>query len=244
MPAHLYTNLTTKKQYKYPFILLGLYLTFLLATVCLAGKLTLIKDLLLPGGIFAFPLTFVICDIVGEVYGYAYPRLFIWIGIAAELFFSIIVIIVSHLASPEYFKDASAYPVVFDPTLRYVVSGLSGLLVGEFVNVYLLAKWKILFKGKLFVLRSLISTALGQASLTIIVDVLNYTGKIPFLELIHMMYAGYFWKILFAVILVFPAWLIVKYLKKSEQIDYYDFNTNFNPFKVSLNNSFDAPVRA
>ena len=104
------------------------------------------------------------------------------------------------------------------------------LLVGEFANVYLLAKWKIYLKGKFFILRSLLSTAFGQACLTIIVDILNYLGKLSDHGLEWMMLCGYFWKMCCAVIMVFPAWLLVKYLKRVENIDYYDINTNFNPF--------------
>jgi uncharacterized integral membrane protein (TIGR00697 family) len=191
--------------------------------------------MLVPGGIFVFPITFCICDIVGEVYGYAYPRLFIWIGILAELIFSLLIITVSHLPSPEFFTQAEAYQIVFNPTLRYVGSGLIGLLVGEFTNVYLLAKWKIFLRGKFFIFRSLVSTAFGQALLTIIVDVLNYFGKLNDSSLLWMMFCGYLWKMCFAVLMVFPAWLLVKFLKKVENIDYYDFNTNFNPFAFNLN---------
>lgn len=224
------------KQYKFPYIFLGLYLTFLLSTVCLANKITLIGDLILPGGIFAFVFTFTICDIVGEVYGYAYPRLFIWVGIIAELFFSLIVTVVSHGSSRQYISHPEAYQVVFDPTFRYVISGLIALLIGEFANVYLLAKWKIYLRGRFFVARSLVSTALGQGCLTIVVDILNYTGKLSTHDLISMMISGYLWKMSFAVILVFPAWLLVRFLKKSEGIDYYDINTNFNPFIFNLEN--------
>ena len=103
-------------------------------------------------------MTFAICDIVGEVYGYAYPRLFIWIGVLAEFIFSFIVISVSHLPASDFFSQADSYQVVFDPTIRYVASGLAGLLVGELTNVYLLAKWKVFLKGKFFILRSLLST--------------------------------------------------------------------------------------
>src|SRR5437016_5169568 len=92
-----FTFLPQKGQYKYPYLLLGLFLTCLLSTVCLANRLTLVGDLLLPGGIFVFVFTFCICDVVGEVYGYAYPRLFIWIGVFAELLFSLVVTGVSHL---------------------------------------------------------------------------------------------------------------------------------------------------
>src|SRR5579884_4135603 len=93
----VFESLARKQQYKYPYIFLGFYLTFMLSTVCMASKITIVGDLLLPGGIFAFPFTFCICDIVGEVYGYAYPRLFIWIGMLAEFIFSFVVIGVSHL---------------------------------------------------------------------------------------------------------------------------------------------------
>ena len=230
----LLASLERKKQYKFPFILLGVYVTFLLATVCLANKITQVGPLLEPGGIFVFVFTFVICDIVGEVYGYAYPRLFIWIGVMTELLFAIVVTSVSHLSSPEYFKFSEAYPAVFDPTLRYVCSSLIGLLFGEFTNVYLLAKWKIRLRGKYFILRSLVSTAFGQACITIIVDILNYTGSMSVSDLMVLMCSGYLWKMSFSLLLVFPAWLLVRYLKKAENIDYFDLHTNFNPFMLAI----------
>ena len=178
MGGEIFNVLSRRMQYKYPYLLLGLYVTFLLSTVCLAGRITQIGYMLEPGGIFVFPLTFSICDIVGEVYGYAYPRLFIWVGVLAEFIFSIIAITVSHLPAPEFFTQTGVYELVFDPTIRYVCSGLIGLLVGELTNVYLLSKWKIFLKGRFFILRSLLSTAFGQALLTITVDMLNYSGKL------------------------------------------------------------------
>ncbi len=241
MNSDIFEALSRKKQYKYPFIFLGLYITFLLSTVSLASRLTQVGSMLVPGGIFVFPLTFSICDIVGEVYGYAYPRLFIWIGILAEFIFSMIAISVSHMAAPEFFDQSNAYQIVFDPTLRYVGAGLVGLLIGELANVYLLSKWKIIFKGKYFIFRSLLSTAFGQALLTIIVDVLNYFGTMNDHHLGWMMVSGYLWKMGFAVIMVFPAWLTVRYLKKAENVDYYDINTNFNPFILKLNE--EEPVK-
>ncbi|MBA2653359.1 MAG: queuosine precursor transporter [Tatlockia sp.] len=223
-----------KRQYKYPYFLLGLYIIFLLSTVSLAGRITQVGSMLVPGGIFVFPLTFCICDIVGEVYGYAYPRLFIWIGVLAELVFSLILITVSHLPAPQFFHHTEAYEIVFDPTIRYVGAGLAGLVVGEVTNIYLLAKWKIFLKGKFFIFRSLLSTAFGQALLTVIVDILNYLGKMTDHSLGWMMVCGYFWKMCSALVMAFPAWLVVRYLKKVEHVDHYDFHTNFNPFLLSL----------
>ena len=236
-------SLERKQQYRYPFFLLGCYLTCLLTTVCLANRLIVIgDDWILPGGIFAFPFTFCICDIVGEVYGYAYPRLFIWIGIGAELLFACIVTGVSHLKSPSYFHYGSSYIIVFDPTFRYVMSGLAGLLVGEFFNIYLLAKCKIILRGQFYIFRSILSTTLGQALLTVIVDILNYAEKMPISQLFHMMLYGFIWKIGFAMLFAFPSWMLVHYLKKKENIDYYDVNTNFNPFLLRLDGNLEESV--
>ncbi len=228
------TFLHKKGQYRFPFIFFAIYIAALLSTVCLANRLFLIHGMLQAGGMIVFPLTFTICDIVGEVYGYAYPRLFIWLGVLAEFIFSFSTIIVSHLPAPEYFHSIKSYQIVFDPTLRYVFSGMIAFLVGEFVNIYFLTKWKIKTQGKLYMLRSLVSTALGQASLTIIVDILNYTGKMPLNEIGWMMICGFMFKMTYVLVMLFPSWLCVKFLKKFEGIDYYDINTNFSPFSLSL----------
>lgn len=234
MTNTIFETITRKKQYKYPYLLLGLYVTFLFSTVCVSSMVVKVGPLLLPGGIFSFPLTFCICDIVGEVYGYAYPRLFIWIGVFGEFILSFFVITVSHLPTPPFYSDAPAYQTVFDPTIRYVISALVGLLVGELANVYLLSKWKIILKGKFFIFRSLVSTAFGQALLTIVVDILNFSGTQANHKLGHLMIGGYLWKMGSALLMVFPAWLLVKYLKRVEQVDHYDVNTNFNPFIFTL----------
>src|SRR2546430_2294833 len=89
-------------------------------------------------------------------------------------------------------------------------------------------------RGRYFILRSLVSTAIGQGTLTIIVDILNYTGKMPNHDLIIMMISGFSWKMVFCVIFAFPVWILVRYLKKVEQIDFYDVETNFNPFIFTL----------
>lgn len=236
MEPFVVQSVAQDKQYKYPLLLLGLYLICLLSTVCLASRITYVGPLIQPGGIFLFPVTFTVCDIVGEVYGYSYPRLFIWIGAAAEFIFSISLISVAHMPYPVDLKHPEAYQIVFDPTFRYVCSGLVALLIGEFTNVYILAKWKIRLRGRLFYMRSIVSTALGQAMLTIIVDLLNYSGKLTNSHLVWMMFSGYIWKMGFALLAAYPAWLIVKKLKQVENVDYFDVNTNFNPFSLSLNN--------
>ncbi len=224
----------TDSHYKYPFVMLGLYITFLLITVVVANRLTMIGYLLEPGGIYFFPLIFPILDIMGEVYGYSYPRLFIWVGGLCELLFACAVTSVGHFPYPDYFHHAEAYQTVFDPTIRFVLSSLFGTMVGEFLNVYLLAKWKIKLQGKSFVIRSILATAVGQAALTVIVDLFAFAGKMSFAHLGWMMLCGYTYKMVYSVLLSFPSWLVIKKLKEKENVDYFDINTNFNPFRLEI----------
>lgn len=231
----LITNeLSNNKVYKFPLVFLGIYITVLLSTVILANRLTEIGNFLEPGGIYFFPLAFPILDIMGESYGYSYPRLFIWIGAMCELFFSLAITLVAHFPHPIYFLNAEAYKVVLDPTIRFVFSSLLGTIIGYFLNIYFLAKWKVKLQGKSYILRCIGATAVGQAALTIIVDTCAYIGKIHYTNLLWMMFCGYMCKMLYTVILAFPSWLVVKKLKRIERVDYYDINTNFNPFKLEL----------
>ncbi|NNM58632.1 MAG: queuosine precursor transporter [Legionellales bacterium] len=219
---------------KYPFILLAIYIGCILITVSLANRLVIFMGVTEAGGIFVFPLMFPILDIMGEVYGYSYPRLFIWLGVAIEFFFSITTILVSAMPSPSGFVYAESYHHVFDPTLRYVFSGLVGTICGEFINVYLLAKWKIRTKGRFFIARSFISTAIGQGFLSFIVINLMFLGKMSYQELLSIAFNGWLFKMVFAFIYVIPAWYVVAYLKNIDKVDYYDFITNFNPFKMAI----------
>lgn len=221
-------------QHKYPLWLMAFYITFLLLTVCLANRFFEIAHIDEAGGIFVFPLTFVILDITAEVYGYTYSRLFIWIGAICEILFSLVTIFVSHLPAPEYFTSTIQYQEVFDPTIRFVFSTLTGTLVGEFSNIYFLTKWKIKFHGQSFILRTIGATAIGQLLLSIIVDILAFGNKMNPFELCWLIVCGYSWKMIYTIILVYPTWLIVKKLKSIDQVDTYDVNINFNPFRMSL----------
>ncbi|RLV58252.1 VUT family protein [Parashewanella curva] len=214
--------------------LLATYIVLLCLTVCFANNITSMMGMTLPGGIYVFPVSFIICDIVSEVYGFPIARLFIWFGMISELIFAFLSQALIAIPHPDTFIHAQAYHTVFSPTVRYVFSGMVGFFSGEFLNVYILSKWKIRVKGRYFVIRSVMTTAIGQAVLSIVVDYLAFAGKMPTSELISMMYAGWKVKMIYSLFFVLPAWYIVSYIKKTDKIDVYDVNTNFNPFRFKL----------
>ena len=132
--------------------LLAFYVALLCVTVSFANDFNEFFGLILPGGIYVFPLTFIICDVVSEVYGYKLASLFIWIGIISELIFASLSEIIILIPHPDFFIHGADYTTVFSPTMRYVLAGMAGFFVGEFINIYLLAKWKIKLKGRLFII--------------------------------------------------------------------------------------------
>lgn len=221
------------RYYKYPPLLLALYITFLITSMCLANRLVSIGVLLEPGSIFIFPFTFLINDISSEVYGYSMSRRFIFIGLFCELVFSLSTTMVSHLPYPSGWNKAIAYTTVFDPTLLCIVAATFSRFIGEFVNAYLIVKWKIKLKGKLFWLRSIGASAIGQALFSIIFDIMNFSTKIPIKSLMWIMTCGFLWKMSYVILLVFPSWLVVKYIKKNDNVDVYDYGAKFNPFKTN-----------
>jgi len=201
-----------------------------------ANKLICFFDYILPGGIFIFSLTFIVNDIAAEVYGYSYPRMFIWLGLIIEFVFSLYSIGISSLPSPEFFHNSVSYTNVFDPTFRFFFASLIGVLFGEFINIIFLSVLKSKAKIKSFILRSFLSTLIGQLSLSIIVDFLAFLGKTSgAINLMELMFFGFLIKMALAILLVIPAWIIVGYLKNKENIVEQKTVTNYNPFSLELN---------
>ncbi|MCF6777584.1 queuosine precursor transporter [Thiotrichales bacterium 19X7-9] len=222
-------------RYRYSYYLLAAYLLAILLTIATANRMIIIFDIVLPGGIFIFPLTFMINDVASEVYGYSYPRMFIWLGLLCELFFSLYGIGISHLPYPSFFLHNVAYEKVFDPTFRFFFASLIGVFVGEFLNIITMSLLRSKAKNRSFIFRSLLSTAIGQLFLSIIVDFIAFFGSTSnLLILIKLMLFGFAVKMVTAIIFVVPGWYITRHIKSVEKINTIDATKNYNPFSLAL----------
>lgn len=217
------------RNYKYINILLAIYITFLLFVVVMANRFIFLGNMLQAGGIFVFPLTFIICDIVCEIYGYLIAKQFIILGIICEFIFAVLSYIVINLPYPNHWEYYDAYQIVFNPTIKYVLSGSFGLLISEFANIIILTKLKFALKGKMFKTRIFISSAIGQLLITIIVVSMAFSKSFNIHDLLWLMVCGFSWKMFMLFILIFPTGLTIKFLKQKENIG--DNTVSFNPFK-------------
>ncbi len=185
-------------------------------------------------GVIFFPISYVFGDILTEVYGYSKARKVIWTGFAALIFASVMAAIVVALPPAPFWKHQSAYEIAFGNTWRIVGASMIAYFCGEFVNSFVLAKMKVSTGGKWMSARFVGSTVAGEAVDSALFYPLAFygTGIIPNEALPTVMVAQFVTKTLVEVLFLPLTVQIVKHLKKAEHEDYYDRDTDFNPFHV------------
>lgn len=227
--------------YKYILFLAMLFVTIDLAAVSVAYKMVGFNFLfeINSGATYIFPMTYALGDIITEVYGYNMARKLIWISLLLQFIFSLLITVVIHLPTPHFWNGNAAYIDVFGTILRFVLAGTVANIVSNFMNVYIVSKLKIPFEGKLFWVRSILSTMISGFLLGAIIVGMGFAGKdINSLTQTWIMFKStYSLEVFYALALVIPAALTARFLKRAENVDVYDYHTNFNPFifKSTLN---------
>ena len=181
----------------------------------------------LPAAIIIFPLSYIVGDILTEVYGYRWARKVIWLGFTCNLIFVIFAWVGQILPPASFWEGQEAYESILGYAPRLLVASFGGYLVGEFANSFILAKMKILTRGRWLWSRTIGSTVVGQGLDTAIFIILAYIGTPIFAPIMIL----YHWLAKTAIEAVATplTYAVVNYLKKKEAIDTYDYETNFNP---------------
>ena len=185
-------------------------------------------------GVLFFPISYLFGDILTEVYGYARSRRVIWAGFGALIFAALMSTIVLQLPiartmSPE---QVQAIELIFGQTPRIAAASLFGFWAGEFVNSFVLAKMKVWMSGRFLWMRTVGSTICGEVADTLIFYPIAFFGIWSNEQLISVMIGNYILKVLWEVLATPFTYLIVGFLKRSENEDFYDTETDFNPFTL------------
>jgi queuosine precursor transporter len=185
-------------------------------------------------GALFFPISYIFDDVLTEVYGYARSRRVIWAGFATLAFASLMAWIVVNLPPAPFWENQHIYEVAFGSTWRISSASLLAFVCGEFVNSYVLAKMKILTAGRWLWTRIIGSTILGEAVDSLLYYPLAFYNSdiIPNDKLPVIMLAQFTIKVGVEVVFTPVTYKIVSWLKRAEQEDYYDRETNFNPFAL------------
>ncbi len=227
---HIISLLASDQRYRYLDAFITLFVTVLLVSNIVAAKFFAIGHLRISVAQILFPITYIFGDIFTEVYGYSASRRAIWYG----FFASFILVALTYIAviippAPEY-HDQAAFVAVFKPVGRIVLASLLAYWCGEFANSFTLAKLKLLTKGRFLWTRTIGSTVVGQAVDTTVVMFAGFYGTRPTSVIVQLIIAGYLIKVVYETVMTPVTYAIVNFLKRAEHADYFDYDTNFNPF--------------
>lgn len=220
-------------NYRYlGFVSSAIVATLIISNIS-ATKLVQIGSLVTDGGTLLFPLTYIFGDVLTEVYGYSASRrviytAFFWMALAALMF----QIVVEVPPAPDYELQES-FAAILGQTPRILIASLLGFFTGEFVNSYVLAKMKIWTRGSRLWTRTIGSTLFGQGTDTIVFYLIAFYGVFPNSALIGAIWDTYWIKVSIEVLFTPATYQIIGWLKRREGVDFYDTETNFNPFAVN-----------
>ncbi len=234
--------MSAQRGYRYFDFVMAAFVTVLVcsdligpAKICQV-RVPLLGTLTFGAGVLFFPVSYVFGDILTEVYGYARSRRVIWAGFAALGFASFMASVVVALPPAAFWTHQDAYEIAFGNTWRIVAASMTAYFCGEFVNSYVLAKMKILTRGRWLWTRIIGSTLFGEAVDSSIFYPLAFygTGIIPNDKLPLVMVAQFVAKVGVEVLFTPVTYRIVAALKRAEREDYYDYRTDFNPFHLKV----------
>lgn len=223
------------KRYKYLDIATVVFvISLVLSNVVANNKFSQIGNFAFGSGIIFFPLSYLIGDILTEVYGYSRSRRVIWMGFGAVIFSAMAVQLILWMPPAGGWHNQRAYETVLGNVPRTVFSSVLAFWAGEFSNSYTMAKMKIFTSGKYLWTRTVGSTLIGEGVDTLIFYPLAFGGlaNFPWSLIFSVMAANYFLKVMWEVIATPITYKIVVFLKKHEHEDYFDYKTNFSPFAV------------
>ena len=218
----------------------AIFVTSLIISNIIAIKLIAVGPIFLTAAILIFPVSYIFGDILTEVYGYARARKVIWIGFGCNLLAVLVIWLSIELPTAPFWKigpfesprdSQQAYQAIFGSTPRILVSSFLAYLVGEFLNSFVLAKMKIATRGRHLWTRTIGSTLIGQLADSGVFIFLAFYGTIPVDSLAKMVVYQWLMKSAYEALVTPLTYLVVNYLKRVEQEDYYDRGTNFNPIR-------------
>jgi len=212
-------------------IFIALFITCLITANVIAVKVISLGPFFLPAAIFVFPLSYVFGDILTEVYGYRLTRRVIWLGFLCNLIFVFFVWLGQVLPAAPFWQGQEAYQSILGYTPRLLAASFLGYLVGEFVNSFILARMKVMTRGRWLWSRTIGSTIVGQGLDTSIFITVAFIGTPSFVPI--MIFYHWLAKTLIEALATPLTYVIVNSLKKKESIDTYDRDTRFNPFLIA-----------
>jgi queuosine precursor transporter len=212
-------------------VIAGLFICFLMISNIIVGRLVSIGEIIVNGDFFLFPLTYIIGDILTEVYGFQRTRLVIWLGFLTNIIMAIYFSIVLKLPFPKEFTTNQVYTTVLGNTPIIVFASITAYFLGEFSNSITLSVMKKLTKGKWLWTRTIGSTIVGQIFDTGTFMLIVFHA-LPQNILIQLMLIAYSFKVGYEILATPITYFVIEKIKKLEHLDVFDYGVKYNPFAI------------
>ncbi|VVC00688.1 Putative vitamin uptake transporter [uncultured archaeon] len=209
----------------------GLFVAVLLISNIASSKILNLGLFTFDGGTILFPLAYIFGDMLTEVYGFRRARKVIWVGFGSALLMSVVLLIVGALPPAAGWENQAAYDIILGFVPRIVVASLIAYFAGELTNSFVLAKMKVWSKGKHLWQRTIGSTIAGEGVDTLLFATIAFFGTMPAETFIALVVSNYVFKVGVEVLFTPVTYAVIGFLKREERIDYYDYRTDFSPFR-------------
>jgi queuosine precursor transporter len=222
-----------REKYSLSFVVVvALFITALITANITAVKLIGVFGLVLPAAVIVFPISYICGDVLTEVYGYRMARRVIWLGFLCNLLAVAAIYLGGILPAAPFWQDQGAYEAILGYTPRILVASFLAYLVGEFANSYVLARMKVATDGRWLWSRTVGSTLVGQGLDSLVFILLAFAGTIPLGAMISAVVAQWLVKSAYEALATPLTYAVVNRLKRTEGIDVYDRDTDFNPLPI------------
>lgn len=223
------------RNYQYYDVFVGAFVAILILTNLIGvAKVVQLGPLTFGASALFFPMSYVLGDVLTEVYGFSYARRAVWIGFAALVFMSFMTFIIVRLPGAPGWDGQAAYQQIFGQTPRIVLASIVAFWIGEFANAFVMAKLKLITQGRMLWTRTIGSTVVGQAFDSFIFFPLAFLGVWPVHLVVAVTITNYGLKVGWETICTPLTYYIINKLKAAEQENYFDWDTDFSPFRGTL----------
>ncbi len=220
------------KNYKYFTSISVFFVAVLLISNVASTKIVDLRWFVFDGGTLLFPLSYIFGDILTEVYGYKKTKQVIWLGFISALLMSLVFIVVGILPAASDWNNQEAYNKILGLTPRIIIASLIAYSFGQFLNSFILAKMKVITKGRWLWTRTIGSTLGGELIDSVLFIIIAFFGILPNSLLITLIVSNYIFKTVIEIIFTPATYGLINFLKKREGEDHYDKQTDFNPFSI------------
>ncbi|HNX88371.1 MAG TPA: queuosine precursor transporter [Paludibacteraceae bacterium] len=223
-----------KKQVSVAFMASGLlFTTCLIVANIVEQKLISIGPIEATAGLLIFPVSYIVNDIIAEVWGYRKARLIIWYGFLMNFLAVVIFRLSIIVPGSENFTHQDAFQLVLGNTERISLASFIAFLIGSFLNAMVMSKMKLLQKGRNFSLRAVVSTLVGEGADSLVFFTIAFAGVIPNNDLLMLILTQAGMKTAYEILVLPLTNVIVRWVKRREQEDVFDDGISYNPLKIN-----------